>query len=191
MIYKLKNIVQEIKTGFSFRTKIIHDPEGNVAIIQFKDMTNNYKNIGEIDTWLKRKEFKSDHFLQKEDILFIAKGINNHAIVFDKEYAAIASSVFFVIVVDKAKVLPGYLAWYMNQKPFQSEINSLRSGSSTLNINKKTLEEMSVVVPDMETQNIIVNIGHLAIREHKILTLLSEKRNQIVEQKLLTKIKQS
>lgn len=191
MIYKLRNIVQEIKTGFSFRTKITHDPEGDVAIIQFKDLTNNYKSIGEVETWLKQDEFKPDHFLQREDILFIAKGVNNYALVFNEAYTAIASSVFFVIIADQAKVLPSYLAWYMNQTPFQSEINSLRSGSSTLNINKKTLEEMTVVVPDMETQNIIVNIGQLAMREQEILSLLSEKRNLIVEQKLLTKIKQS
>jgi len=182
---KLNQLVTEIKAGYTFRGKIQTVQDANIAIIQLKDIDYEFQQIDLPYVFLPRPNFNPNHFLQKGDILFIAKGARNMAVIYNNEGESIASSVFFIIKTDKNKLLPEYLAWYINSKKSQAYFERVKSGSSTLNINKQALEELEINTPSMEMQNKIANYCNLCRKEYILMSNILIKKKALNEQKML------
>ncbi|MEO8235813.1 MAG: hypothetical protein ABI549_10405, partial [Flavobacterium sp.] len=112
----LKNLIQSdaLFSGYSFREKIEHNPNGSVGILQMKDINSNYlsfnyQNIDKVSDFI----FKDKFYLQKSDILFVSKGVNNFAIAIDDiNFKVVPSATFFVIRADEKVIVPEYLVWY-------------------------------------------------------------------------------
>src|SRR5689334_15503015 len=113
----IKTVVSSIFSGYSFRKRVTPEPDGDLRVIQMKDLSNRYSAIKtDTLTTVVARKINPNSFLRPGDILFIAKGAHNFAIVFELNLPkAIASSAFFVLRPDPEKIVPGYLAWYLNQ----------------------------------------------------------------------------
>jgi restriction endonuclease S subunit len=188
MKIKLKNIISEIKAGYSFRGKIVSVKGSDTAIIQLKDFDYDFQQINPPSVFLPKKTFKEVHFLKRGDVLFIAKGVRNNAVTYKTENLAVASSIFFIIKADDNKVLPEYLSWYINSKKAQAYLNSIKSGTSTVNINKDALLNMEVDLPDLEIQYKIGDFYNLCRKEYELINRLMEKKNALNEQRILNLI---
>ena len=68
---KLKSIIpyEGLASGYSFRGKITHKPNGTVRVIQLKDFTNNYSEIGEECYLVDGSKIKDKYYLKDGDIL--------------------------------------------------------------------------------------------------------------------------
>ena len=185
---KLKQLVTEIKAGYTFRGKIQTVQDANIAIIQLKDIDYEFNQISSPSVFLPISDYNPNHFLQKGDILFIAKGARNVAVIYNNEGYSIASSVFFIIKTDKNKILPEYLSWYINSKKSQAYFERVKSGSSTLNINKQALEELEINIPSIEIQNRIANYCKLCGKEYILMTDILSKKKILNEQLMLNLI---
>lgn len=185
----LKRIVllDGIVSGYSFRGKIIGSLNGDLRVVQLKDMENDYSNIGNDCTYIDGSDIKEKYYLEVGDILFISKGANNFATVYDLKdgVATVASSVFYVIKVDTSKANPYYVAWYINKKRVQQYFTTHASGTYSLSINKEVVEDIPLILPSLEIQRKIANVARLAQKEQYIYTALKEKRNQLIETQLL------
>jgi hypothetical protein len=53
-----------------------------------KDLENDYQQIGDQLSRVDCTKVPEKHLLQQGDVLFIAKGANNYALVFDKDIKA-------------------------------------------------------------------------------------------------------
>lgn len=182
----LKGIV-EIFSGHTVRGRVESDPLGEVHAIQLKDLTKHYSEISDYSHRIKASGVPKNQFLQKGDILFVSKGANNFALVFDKDYPAIAISVFFVLRITNKKVDPYYLAWYINQEKAQGYLHTGKEGTMITNINKVTLENLAVEIPSKEKQNMIIEINKLWKREIEISESIIERKKKLVHS-YLTKI---
>lgn len=176
----MKEILHSISSGYSFRTKVKHEAKGDLAVIQLKDLENNYQTLGQELTMVSSDKVPEKYLLQKGDVLFISKGANNFAIVFQEDFKAVAVSAFFVLRADEKKVLPEYLAWFINSKPAQQFLKGNRAGTYIPNVNKDTLMSLQVKLPSLEKQKQIAAIAELAQKEQSIYNQLKENRKIIL-----------
>ncbi len=180
--------IADIKVGYTFRGKIQNEVNANTAIIQLKDINYDFNTINTPSTFIDSNKFKTHHFLQDGDILFIAKGLRQVAVTYIDKGSAIASSVFFIIRVKSNTVLPEYLTWFLNNRKTQTFFNRMKSGTSTLNITKDVLGKIKIEIPSMEIQNRIANYCNLCQKEYIIMDKLIEKKKAINEQLMLNLI---
>ncbi len=182
--------IAEIKSGYLFKEGIKPDKEGNVSVIQLKDVSDRgVINSLELQR-ISLDRAGSENFIAVGDILLKAK--TNHpisALVKERLPSTIATAHYFIISLKKADVIPGYLAWYLNQRPAQIYFGRNAGGTRIQVINKQLLGDLEVVVPDLKTQEKIVKIYELHQQEQKIVDALKEKRHGIILAQLLSLIR--
>ena len=133
--------------------------------------------------------FAQQHFLRRSDLLFLAKGVNNFAIEYDKNFErAVASSLFFILRKKSPVILSEYIAWYINSAEGQSYLHSEKVGTSITNINKSTLEEMTIPIPPIDVQAKIAEVEKLKRKEKNLTELILKKKQLLVENILLNQI---
>ncbi len=188
----LKSIVTPggISSGYSFRGRVQGVPNGNLRVVQLKDMEHEYSSIGSDCTFVDGSDIREKYYLEVGDILFISKGGNNYASVFklDDDIPTVASSVFYVIKVDSTKADPYYISWLINTVEIQHYIQANATGTYSLNVNRQVVEEIPIILPSLEIQQKIAKVAKLAQREQFIFTSLKEKRNQLIEAQLFKAI---
>ena len=173
-------------SGYSFREKIDPNPNGNVGVLQMKDIQNDYSNFDyqSLDK-VSSFQFKHKFFLNKGDIVFVSKGVNNYAIVIDQiNIPIVASATFFIIKVDAKTIIPEYLAWFMNQKETQNYFSEKRAGTYIPNLNKQDIMEMPVKVPPLKIQMAIARTAMLLHQEITILEKLKTNRKELIQTQL-------
>lgn len=182
----IKVLFSDLFAGFSFRSKVENEVNGDLFVIQMKDLEHNYSSIKSDLTKVSSYKISSKFFLQKGDILFIAKGSNNFAIEYKLDLPkAIAASAFFVIRPDQEKVVPSYLAWYINQQPVQQYLKENMAGTYIPNINKSTIEGISVSLPPVYIQHKIVAIYNLKNKEDLLMNEIMIRRETVISHSLL------
>lgn len=189
----LKDLILQdgLFSGYSFREKIEHNPSGSIGILQMKDINNNYLsfNYFNIDK-VSNITFKDKFYLQKNDILFVTKGINNYAIAIDNVNTKIVpSATFFVIRVDEKKIIPEYLVWYINQQVAQSYLSEKKAGTYVPNLNKQDILELPIKLPPIKIQKYIAKTAILLNKEVEILERIKTNRKELIQNQLLKLIK--
>lgn len=181
--------IAEIKSGYLFKEGIKPDKEGNVSVVQLKDVNGRgVLNLNELQR-ISLEKIDPENYLVVGDVLLKAKTNNPVSAVVRKELPnTIATAHYFIISVKKADVLPGYLAWYLNQRPAQVYFNRNAGGTRIQVINKQLLSELEVVMPDLKTQDKIEKIYELHQREQDLVEFIKEKKHALVLAQLLSMI---
>lgn len=190
MKIKLKNIAN-IQLGYSFRTKIQRESNGNVRIIQMKDLTNNFRvNLNSLDK-IDLDDYGNRHLVQKGDIIFKARGNDTTACFLENDVRnTILAAPLLKIRIESKNILPEFIFWYLNQKTAQNYFNSRSKGTAQKMINKQSIEELEIEIPSLGQQHKIVEIAQLAEKEQKLLENLRIKKNEYISTILLNKVKE-
>lgn len=163
------------------------NPTGGIACLQIKDL-----QMSSPQTTAMRIEYahKLDRYmLKKGDLLFAGKGTTYLCKVFNLDIPAVPSTTLYSIRLHSSIVSPEYLCWYLNHPRVVASIKTAQAGSGTPLIHKPTLENLEIIVPDQETQRLIVELSSLQNREKEILEAIAEKRIQITNQILINELK--
>lgn len=166
---KLKHIAS-ITTGHPFRGKIPEVPGSGLLAIQMKDVSvrDGIHWQGCIETEQLGK--REPALLQVGDILFIARGSNNFAVLVDdnlKDRSAIAAPHFYVIRCTTPDLLPEYIVWLLNQKYCQRYFQREAEGSFTKSIRRSVLEEAPIAKPSISIQRNIIQLSTaLKMKQH-------------------------
>lgn len=178
--------IADVSSGQTFRGKIRNNPDGTVWAIQMRDINTSYTGLQGDPFLIRENEASPRQLLKKGDVLFTSKGNSNKAIVFDHDHPAVASSMLTVIRPDRQRVLPGYLAWYLNSETAQGQLHALRSGATVLSISVSDLRELEIPLPNMKEQEIIAKVYQLAIKEQELINELAQERKQFIQTTLQT-----
>ncbi|MEX1002927.1 MAG: restriction endonuclease subunit S [Crocinitomicaceae bacterium] len=184
----LLNNVSKIDSGKSFRQRIEDDPNGNCLVIQMKDISHEQLTITGSPQSILLDEINPNQLLNKGDILFMAKGNNNFAVMYASGKPAVAVSLFFIIRPKRDKIDPEYLTWYLNSPTAQAYFHERRLGASVGNIRKETLESLEVEFPPLERQLQIAKLNSLLKDEKKITNEYLEKKEIFINQSMLNLI---
>ena len=169
-----------LQGGHPFRGSIEESAEGGTLAVQMKDVDPDWgvNWPGVVRTSLAGR--KQPGWLKAGDVLFVSKGARFYAVCIDQPPGpAVCSPHFFLIqVMAGAGLLPAFLAWQINQPPFQRQLQQAAEGSSQLSIRRPVLESLTLSVPPMEDQRRIVALADLARQERRTLYQLIHNREQ-------------
>lgn len=186
MIVNLKELVIGIHAGYSFRNKVSADEGGDLSVIQMKNVNYNNCSVDQPLTLIASGRLKDKITLMRNDILFVAKGAKNCAIEYVLDIPnAVASSAFFILRPDQSKIIPAYLAWYINQPPVQQYLKENVVGTYTPIINKSVIEGITIALPERAIQERIATIDRLRRKEFLLKELISKKREMAINALLL------
>lgn len=178
--YFILSQLTSLQGGYPFRGSIEESAEGSVLAVQMKDVDpeSGVNWTGVTRTRLAGR--KQPGWLKAGDVLFVSKGARFYAVCIDQPPGqAVCSPHFFLLqALPKAKVLPAFLAWQMNQPPFQRQLQQAAEGSSQLSIRRPVLEALTIGVPPMADQLRIVALARLARQERLTLQHLIHNREQ-------------
>ena len=116
---------------------------------------------------------KSERFVLPADTSFYAVCID------EPPGPSVCSPHFFHLqVASNAPLLPAFLAWQINQPPFQRQLQQAAEGSSQLSIRRPVLESLTLSVPSLADQHRIVALAELARAERRALSQLINNRER-------------
>lgn len=163
----------EILTGYTFRGAIEEGESGNIFVLQGKNISSFGEIEGKMSQTFLPQKLRTSAFVEKNDILLSARGIFRSAVWKEKKESILASSSLFILRLREKKVLPEYLALYLNSFKGQQELQKITSGSSIATLSRKELQEISIPIPSLEAQQ-------------KILGFMEnwKKRKTLLEKKL-------
>ena len=185
MKVKLQNIAS-LQMGYTFRSKLINQNEGNVSVVQMKDLSDD--NTINTDSLIKTHLDKIDdrHFVELNDLVFRSRGQNNNVVIMKSDCQnIILAAPLFKIKIKTNDILPEYLLWFINHQKSQSWMSSRREGSHGGMISKKTLEDLEIFIPSIKKQNEILQIIQLRKREETVTGRLVALRNKYYSNVLL------
>lgn len=159
-----------------------------LGLRDFDDDLNYLNTAVEVD----RTEVKEKYIIEDHHVLFSSR-LKFKAFTLPKESSQtyVASNSFIIIKPNTKKVLSEYLLWYLNHPDTQSLFSLLSQATGRLSyINLTKLEEMEVELPPLDTQEEIVHINKLHIKEKQLMKSLIERKEQYINIILLNRSKQ-
>ena len=182
---QLKNIAT-IQTGVYIKPS----PNSDTLYLQLSDFDKDGNFIDRIVTYVSIPEKNNKHLLSSKDLLFAAKGNKNICIITpETNKTCVASPSFIVIrIKDKEKILPEYVAWYLNSLFIQKLLQNNALGSAIKSITKNVLEDLEIPIPSVERQKAYIALDQLQKQEQNIYKIIAEKRKQILDYKMIKNI---
>lgn len=154
---RLKDITSII-AGYTFRTALKTEEDGKNPVIQARDIANNLI-IDEMKlTNINHQAFKTNALVRENDVIISVRGKFRAGVYMSKSNNVIASSSVYILRLIDKNIKPEYLAIYLNSRNGQKEINKSLTGGAIKTILRKDLEDISVVIPELSKQQIIINL---------------------------------
>lgn len=179
---RLLNIAT-LSAGFPFRGAVEPIRGGDALVVQMKNVDPQNGIDWTSVTRSKLPGKKEPDWLREGDIIFAARGSRNYAVVIEgAPENAVCSPHFFVLRVrDQSSTLPAFLAWQINQGSAKRYFEQSATGSYILNIRRRVLENLEVVIPDRAQQEKVVALNHAAQAERAIMERLIANRKTQME----------
>lgn len=173
-----------IRSGYHFRGKVEPVAGGKYSVIQIKDFDTERRFHPELLDQVNLERDGQPHLISKGDILFLSRGNKRFAAAVTRGLIhTVAASYFYVLRVINQRVLPEYLAWYINQAPFQEELTNLATGTHMPFVSLEEFRKLGILVPSMEVQKKIAELDAMARREQSLMRNIAERRAQIAAQR--------
>lgn len=153
-----------------------------VFVVQMKDVSRTgIRWDGCSQTRLAGK--RNPDWLRPGDIIFQARGNQNYAALVDESLGdrqAVAVPHFFVVTCTTEKVLPSFMAWFLNQGPCQRYFQREAEGSQVKSIRRSVLEAVEIAIPAIEKQQSIVRLAQLFDKEQELMEQMRSNTEQMM-----------
>jgi len=174
----------EVQMGYPFRSRLEHDPQGDVAVIQMKDIDDSNLLHSEEAIRVALPKGKAHHLLRAGDLLFRSRGRSNGAAqVLEGVGPAVLSAP--MLLVRPHAVLPAYLCWYINAPATQAQLAALAEGTSVRMISAEALKVLEIPLPPPAAQQRIVQAAVLADQEQTLLARIATQRQRLTTHLLM------
>ncbi len=175
----------DVRPGFSAKSAIENDPKGTLQVITAQHIAKGevYRYDKDHSRLIIPPKFYEKYLVTAGDILFMSRGISNHAVLIESVPNPTIAPLSFFIMRPKQNVLPEYLVWYINQDMMKGKLNEIRSGAGTPMISSKEFRELSIPLPPLATQKKIAALWRLQMHEKQLLQQLAnetERLNQAI-----------
>lgn len=167
----------EVQMGYPFRSRLEHDPRGDVAVLQMKDIDE--ANLLNTDDALRVSlpNRKARHMLRPGDLLFRSRGRSNGAARVPEGIGTAVVSAPMLLVRPHG-ALPEYLCWYINSQPARAQLETMAEGTSVRMISAEALKALEIPLPSPEVQRHIAGMAELAEREQALLAEIATLRQR-------------
>ena len=180
----------EVQMGYPFRSRLEHDPLGDVAVIQMKDI--DAANLLRPDDAIRLAlpKGKTHHLLRAGDLLFRSRGRSYGAVRVPAGMAAAVLSAPMLLIRPHG-VLADYLCWFINAPATQAQLAALSEGTSVRMVSAEGLKALEIAVPPQRAQQRIAQAAALAEREHSLMTRIAAQRQRLITHILMQHAKKA
>ena len=176
MNFKLRDIAT-VSSGVTFRSRIEPSREGDVTVIQMKDLDDNNLVILDDCMQVNFSNLKPKQLVKAGDIIFRSRGKNNTAAQLKEEIPnVIVAAPLFCIKPNTDKVTSDYLLWWINQPSSQAYLSSRSKGTTVKMISKQAIEDLEIKLPTLEQQRTIGDYFNFSNKEQVILEKIKNQR---------------
>lgn len=189
---KIGDVVTDIISGWSVDGEEREKQEDEVAVLKISAVTKGEFDPGQYKVISKEKELKKVVTPNKGDILFSranTRELVGACCIVDRDYFnLILPDKLWKIVLDESMLTSHYFKMAVTSKGIKNEISKKASGTSgsMLNISMQKLKDISIPIPNIETQmrfsNIYENIVAKKVQNQKSLHLLQASFNSLLQQ---------
>lgn len=185
-MYKKLSEIADIFSGYTFRGSIENDQNGDIFVLQAKNIQTNQdiENTSDFTT-ISDKSLRNPHFLQYNDILLVSRGSGvgsfRSAVFISKELKVMPSSSVYVIRIQDVTVLPKYVSLYLNSEIGQKALAQIVTGASYIqSILVKNLTDLKIPIPSVHIQKLIIALHENIIDQERILKRKQELQKNII-----------
>jgi len=174
----------DIQPGYQTRGKIYESPMGSHRLLQAKDILANAPCWETAISFI--PELNPDLYrIMSDDILFIARGYENRAyLAVDPPDDILASNTFYIL--KPQAIAPGFLAWWLNQKPAQEYFAQFQVKMGYAYMSKKNLSRLEVPVPTLAIQDKISEALRLWRHEQQLLSDIMTLKEKVMNATFLS-----
>jgi len=174
----------DIQMGYPFRSRLQHDPAGDIAVIQMKDLDDASLLHADTAIRVSLPGGKDHHLLRPGDLLLRSRGQSyGTAIVGPALGAAVLAAP--MLMLRPRRVLPAYLHWFLNTPSTQATLATLAAGTAVRVINAEALRSLEVPLPPLAEQQRIVDVAVLAQREQELADRIARRRRDLTNHILM------
>ncbi len=180
-MYKKLEEIAEISTGYTFRKSIQDVSEGDIQVLQAKNILPDGE-ITDIDelTKIDSSTMRDPFLLKYNDIILVAKGFgigSFRSAVFKEEVKNILpSSSVIILRVKDILALPKYLADYFNSEAGQKSLIQITSGGSVIqSLSVKDLKNLKIPIPPIKKQKLLIKLNE----NQKKIKEIQEQKNKL------------
>jgi restriction endonuclease S subunit len=181
----LLGMLADVQMGYPFRSRLQHDPQGDVAVIQMKDIDD--ANLLHADDAIRvtLPKGKTHHLLRAGDLVFRSRGRSNGAALVATGVRAAVLSAPMLLIRRPRGVLPDYLCWFINAPSTQAQLAALAEGTSVRMISAEALKALDVPLPAIAAQRRIVQAAALAQEEQSLVAEIAMRRKRLTTHVLM------
>ena len=185
MATQLQNIAL-VQMGLPFRSRIETEKEGNVAVIQMRDLTDHRLDNPHNLAAVAMNSVDEHHFVRRKDLVFRSRGKTTTTAIIDfKIGRTIIAAPLLRIRVTNKNVLPEYLCWFINQPSSQAFLHSRVTGTAMAMIGKSVLNALNVSIPNLAHQKKIAALAALSDREQELMAGMAKRRKRLIQGMLI------
>lgn len=176
-----------IRTGFQFRGEAPYSPQGKYSLIHLRDSADALSFEEQETHRFNISDIKKEDLLSKDDILLRSKGNNHFSVLVDCEVTnTVVSGLSLVIRCKDSRVVPSYLAWYLNQPPAQAFLTKISAGTSISVVNKGALGDLLIPLRSLSSQEAIGELYQLQLRKECLTMKLLKSSRRLLNAQLLS-----
>ena len=184
--YCIKDVC-DIQNGYTFRSSLESCSNGNVTVIQMKDLLADHTVADSGLDKIQSDSFRAHHYAKKGDLIFRSRGNQTTSAIVKTtiKNTVVAAPLFRIRIIDETAVIPDYLNWYLGQQDAQLYFAKRAIGSLHKVITKDVLENLEIALPNIEIQKKIGELVSLFEREQFLNRQLEAKRKSYISATLL------
>ena len=173
--------IAEVILGFTFRSTLEESSEGNIAVLQAKNITDEVI-IKEADLIkIDLDKSRTSAMAKSNDVIISSRGNFKSAVLRSSKQAIIAAGSTYLIRLRTDEVLPEYLAVYLNSRYAQKQIKERTTGVVINALLKRDLEDIEIIIPSHEQQEKTVAVYENNLHLQKQLKQKQYLTNKINE----------
>jgi len=121
-------------------------------------------------------------WLEPGDIVFVARGASNYAVVADAppERTVLSPHFFQIRIHADSGILPEFLAWQINQVPAQRYFTQSAEGSAVVGVRKSMLETLEIISPPLPEQKKIIQAVRCWNEQQQVIRAMSDNHQQLM-----------
>lgn len=174
----------EVQMGYPFRSRLVPDANGDLAVIQMKDIDDAHGLQADSAIRVSLPKLKAHHLLRDGDLLFRSRGRYNGAA---RVPSGLGPAVLTapMLLIRPHGVLPDYLCWFINAPATQAQLTRMAEGSAVQMIRTEALKALDVALPPRATQQQIAQTAALVERERRLMARIAAERHQGATHRLM------
>ncbi|MBL9160979.1 MAG: restriction endonuclease subunit S [Verrucomicrobiales bacterium] len=189
MTEKPLDSIAEVMTGYPFRGRVESIPDGDLRVIQARDVVDG--QLVDLDRLtrirLPGRARPAEKFVQRDDVIVMIRSEKPYAVhlPFEMPPTVVQNSFNTLRIHRGIPLIPEFLAMILNQSLMRARLAELIKGSTIPYIRVEDLRSVMVPLPPIERQRCLVALESAQRRERQLHRELESARQEWLDAMIL------